>query len=42
MSKLLEDNEYLDKILREGSSKANLISKRNIEDIHKLIGFYKS
>jgi len=42
MSKLLDDNEYLDKILKDGSSKANLISKKNIEDIHKLIGFYKS
>lgn len=42
MSKLLDDNEYLDKILKDGSTKANLISKKNIEDIHKLIGFYKS
>ena len=42
MSKLLDDNEYLDKILKDGSSKANLISKKNIEDIHKLIGFYRS
>ncbi len=42
MIKLLEDRKYLDEILKEGSLKAESISKKNILDIQALIGFYRS
>ena len=42
MRKLLSDNQYLDSILSEGSMNAQEIAKKNISDIKKLIGFYKS
>ena len=42
MRKLLSDNQYLDSILSEGSMNAQEIAKKNILDIKKLIGFYKS
>ncbi len=42
MEKLLDDVEYLDSILMEGSERANDIANKNIKDIKKLIGFFGS
>ena len=42
MRKLLSDSQYLDSILSEGSMSAQKIATKNILDIKKLIGFYKS
>ena len=42
MRRLLSDNQYLDSILSEGSVNAQKIASKNILDIKKLIGFYKS
>jgi tryptophanyl-tRNA synthetase len=42
MRRLLSDNQYLDSILSEGSMNAQEIARKNISDIKKLIGFYKS
>ena len=42
MRRLLSDNQYLDSILSEGSMNAHEIARKNISDIKKLIGFYKS
>ena len=42
MRKLLSDRQYLDSILSEGSINAQEIARKNILDIKKLIGFYKS
>ena len=42
MRRLLSDNQYLDSILSEGSMNAQEIARKNILDIKKLIGFYKS
>ena len=42
MRKLLSDRQYLDSILSEGSMNAHEIARKNISDIKKLIGFYKS
>lgn len=42
MRRLLSDSQYLDSILSEGSMNAQEIARKNILDIKKLIGFYKS
>ena len=39
IEKLLNDEDHLDKILLEGSSKANLIASKKIQKIKDLIGF---
>ena len=39
INKLLKDKEYIDKILKNGSSQAEEIAKRKVEDIKKIIGF---
>tara|TARA_A100001011_G_scaffold48405_1_gene45982 strand:- start:2599 stop:3600 length:1002 start_codon:yes stop_codon:yes gene_type:complete len=37
--KLLNDKNYLDQILFEGSEKANVIASKKIEKIHEIVGF---
>jgi len=39
--KLLKDKNYLNKILREGSKKANSIAETNIKEIYDIIGLTK-
>ena len=39
IKKLLNDKKYLDKILDDGSNKANEIASKKIEKIHKIVGF---
>ena len=39
IKKLLNDKEYLDKILLEGSEKANKIASKKIKEIKELVGF---
>ncbi len=39
IKKLLDDVKYLDKILLEGSNKANEIASKKIKEIRKLVGF---
>ena len=39
--KLLKDKNYLNKILREGSKKANAIAETNIKEIYDIIGLTK-
>tara|TARA_B100000963_G_scaffold147564_1_gene128458 strand:+ start:2306 stop:3307 length:1002 start_codon:yes stop_codon:yes gene_type:complete len=39
IKKLLRDKTYLDKILAEGSEKANDISSKKVKKIHEIIGF---
>ncbi len=39
IKKLLDDEEYLDKILLEGSNKADEIASKKIKEIRKLVGF---
>ncbi len=41
MKKLLKDVNYLNKILENGSKKANLIAKNNLKEIYKIIGLTK-
>ena len=36
---LLNERNYLDKILQDGSNKANEISSKKIKEIHKIMGF---
>ena len=39
IKKLLNDEGYLDKILLEGSNKANKIASKKIKEIKDLVGF---
>ena len=39
IKKLLNDKEYLDKILSDGHQKANIIASEKIKKIHKIVGF---
>ena len=39
IKKLLNEKDYLDKILLEGSKKANDIASKKIKKIHELVGF---
>ena len=39
IKKLLNDQEYLDKILVEGCEKAENIASKKIKKIHELLGF---
>jgi tryptophanyl-tRNA synthetase len=39
IKKLLNEKNYLDKILSEGCKKANNIASKKIEKIHEIIGF---
>ena len=39
IKKLLNDKSYLDKILSEGSKKADEIASKKVKKIHEIIGF---
>jgi tryptophanyl-tRNA synthetase len=39
IKKLLSEKKYLEKILSEGSEKADNIASKKIEEIHKIVGF---
>ena len=39
IKKLLNDENYLDKILLEGSDKANKLASKKIKEIKDLVGF---
>jgi len=39
IKKLLSEKGYLDKILAEGSEKANDVASKKIQEIHKIVGF---
>ena len=39
IKKLSKDREYLDKIILEGSQKANDITSEKIKKLHKILGF---
>ena len=39
IKKLLNDQNYLDKILLDGSEKANKIASEKVKKIHEIIGF---
>ena len=39
IKKLINDKEYLDKILLEGHKKANKIASNKIKKMHEIIGF---
>jgi Tryptophanyl-tRNA synthetase len=39
INKLLKDENFIDKILREGSDQANEIANKKIKNIKKIIGF---
>ena len=39
IKRLLEEKSYLDKILEEGSKKADIIASKKIKEIHDIIGF---
>jgi len=41
IKKLLKDKEYLHDVLKKGSKRANLIAKKNINEIHNIIGLTK-
>ena len=41
IKKLLEDKNYLYKILEKGSKKADLIAKNNLKEIYDIIGLTK-
>ena len=40
INKLLKDKEFIDKILYEGSEKANKIATKKVNEIKKKVGFY--
>ena len=40
MQKLLKDTDYLDSILKDGSSRADEIARRNIKELKNTIGFF--
>ena len=35
----LEDNNYIDSILKEGGEKANIIASKKVEELKRIIGF---
>ena len=39
IKRLLKEKSYLDKILEEGSKKADIIASKKIKEIHDIIGF---
>ena len=39
IKKLINDQEYLDKILQEGANKAEEIAEKKIKEMKKIIGF---
>ena len=39
IKKLLDEKNFLDKILDDGSQKAHIIASRKVKEIHKIIGF---
>ena len=39
IKKLLNEKDYLDKILLDGHTKANEIATQKLKEIHKIIGF---
>ncbi len=39
INKLQKDISYIDKILKEGGNKANLIASKKVEEMKKIIGF---
>ena len=39
IKKLLDDKNYLDKILENGSQKADEISAKKLKNLHEIIGF---
>ena len=41
INKLLQNKDYLYKILENGSKKANLIAKNNLKEIYDIIGLKK-
>ena len=41
MNRLLDDETYLSKILRNGAEKASVITERNLKEIREIIGFFK-
>ncbi len=41
INKLLKDKEYLNKILENGSKKADLIGKKNLKEIYNIVGLTK-
>ena len=41
IKKLLEDSNYLKKILTDGSKKADLIAKNNLKEIYEIVGLSK-
>ena len=40
MNRLLDDETYLSKILRNGAEKASVIAERNLKEIREIIGFF--
>ena len=41
MSRLLDDIDYIDRILRKGAEKAEMIASPVIEEVHEIIGFLR-
>ena len=41
MRDLLNDQTYIDKILREGAEKASVIAERNLQEIKEMVGFLR-
>ena len=39
VNKLQKDTKYIDKILKEGGNKANLIASKKVEEMKEIIGF---
>jgi len=39
INKLQKDISFIDKILKEGADKADLIASKKVEEIKKIIGF---
>ena len=39
INKLQKDISFIDKILKEGSNKADLIASKKVEEMKKIIGF---
>jgi len=41
IKKLLKDKNYLNKILEQGSQKADIIAKSNLKEVHEIVGLTK-
>ena len=41
IKKLMKDKNYLNKILKNGANRADLIAKRNLKEIYEIIGLTK-